>query len=57
MDMIMEDDFYVTYVLLPTIYIRIYQVFMELESFEEAERRINNHEASLAGIEPDTEKL
>ena len=46
MDMFMENNHYVSYVLLPTILIKIYQVFMELSSFDEAERRINNAEAS-----------
>ena len=46
-EMYMENNYYVSYVLLPTIMIRIYQVFMELESFEEADRRINNSKASM----------
>ena len=46
-EMYMENNYYVSCVLLPTIMIRIYQVFMELESFEEADRRINNSKASM----------
>ena len=57
MDMYMENNFYITYVLLPTIFIRIYQVFMELESFEEAERRISNHTACIAGTDDDFDSL
>ena len=46
MDMYRENQGYVNNVLLPTIFIRIYQIFMELKSFKEAERRINNKTAS-----------
>ena len=49
----MENNYYVSYVLLPTIMVRIYQVIMELESFEEAERRINNSKASMYHDNPD----
>ena len=54
MDMYRENNFYISHVLLPTIFIRIYQVFMEVDSFEEAERRINNAKASIAGLEEDS---
>ena len=37
-----HDNRYISYVLLPTVYIRIYQVFMGLESFEEAEKNVKN---------------
>ena len=47
--MYMDNNFYVSHVLFPTILIRIYQVFFEIESFEEAERRIRNN---LANLEP-----
>ena len=46
MDMYRENQCYVDNVLLPTIFIRIYQIFMELGSFKEAERRIFNKGAS-----------
>ena len=51
-DMHMENNCYVSFVLLPTIFIRIYQVFMGLKSLEEAERRINNVKASIHHDEP-----
>ena len=47
MEMYMENNFYINYVLLPTIFIKIYQVFFGLESFEDAERRIINNKANL----------
>ena len=53
-DMDRENRHYVDFVLLPTVFIRIYQVFMELTSFEEAERRINNAKASLYHESPDS---
>ena len=37
-----ETSRYVSYVMLPTIYIRLYQVYMGLDTFEEAERRVRN---------------
>ena len=46
-DMHRENHHYVDFVLLPTVLIRIDQVFIELTSFEEAERRITNDKASL----------
>jgi hypothetical protein len=54
MDMYRENNHYVSYVLLLTIFIRIYQVFMGLSSFKEAERRINNAKASLYHDSPNT---
>ena len=51
-DMHRENNCYVSFVLLPTIFIRIYQVFMGLKSLEEAERRINNVKASIHHDEP-----
>ena len=51
-DMHRENNCYLSVVLLPTIFIRIYQVFMGLKSLEEAERRINNVKASFHHDEP-----
>ena len=47
MKMYMDNNFYINMVLLPSIFIRIYQVFFGLDSFKEAERRIGNLKASL----------
>ena len=37
-----DDSRYISYVLLHTVYIRIYQIFMGLQSFEDAEKWVTN---------------
>ena len=37
-----DDNRYISYVLLPTVFIRIYQIFMGLQSFEDAEKNVTN---------------
>ena len=37
-----ENSCYISYVMFPTILIRLYQVYMGLDTFTEAERRVKN---------------